>query len=146
MVTSGSAIMRTIWLTVVVVWAAGSSVSASIPIAVVRVPPCLGPPPVDGVPPPQAATTRAARPSTAMTRVCTTFTSISRSPVRVLGRKSTRRRRDFPTSEPSSGPAASGPAGHQPVVHHLRPGLHLQVVDPHLFQREQLARKLVRLA
>ena len=75
MASSGSVIMRTIWLTVVVVWAAGSRVSASIPIAVVRVPPCLGPPVVcDVLPPPQAASSSAATPSAVMIRGCMTLT------------------------------------------------------------------------
>ena len=38
-----STIMSTTCEAVVVVWAAGSRVSGSIPIATVRVPPCLGP-------------------------------------------------------------------------------------------------------
>src|SRR3982074_2128897 len=43
MVYSRSTIMSRICDAVVVVWAAGSRVSGSIPIAMVRVPPCLGP-------------------------------------------------------------------------------------------------------
>src|SRR5439155_24104362 len=52
-------------------WAAGSSVSASIPIAVVRVPPCFGPGLVfDVLPLPHAARTSAVRPRTAAIRAC----------------------------------------------------------------------------
>jgi tryptophanyl-tRNA synthetase len=39
-----------------------------------------------------------------------------------------------------------GRLGHQPVVDDLRPGLHGQVVDPHLLERQELSGELVGLA
>src|SRR5215467_141767 len=70
-VTSVSVIMSTTWDAVVVVWAAGSRVSGSMPMATLRVSPCFGPDDACcGCPPPvpHAVSTRPDSNSKVMTR------------------------------------------------------------------------------
>ncbi|MBO0707544.1 MAG: hypothetical protein J2P44_04200 [Candidatus Dormibacteraeota bacterium] len=75
--TSDSHTIDNIWPIVLVVWEAGSSVSASVPMATVKVPPC--PEPDWDEAPPQAAIRNAAMMHRAQIR-CLTATTPPRNP------------------------------------------------------------------